>query len=527
MYTLFSNGSLYFIYFYEKLVLYSVEIENISNPLESKIAKLFYDLGFKFITANFDVILKSEKIGEVDLLFTYDDFLFLVEISGEKRPSKKKITFFSKWSENKFLEPIRKEFNLSNKKIVKLYFDFSKNSFNDESDSVNNFLENKKLSIVGYNDDYEYFQSSVKKIGKWAKNDFLDWAGVSDKKKYEDVEAIQYYIQDLPVYTFVIRVDTLLNSCYISRRRRNSPDPEYQRTLNEKRISNIQHNIENQNGLTFPNSILIYSPKLTDKIIPKDESPKPVTIRFPTSFCSCRVIDGQHRLLGFSKLDQEKLESYFLTVIALSEIESEKEFTTFIDINSKQQKMDNNLILHLKSDFNWPKESKEHLDQIGVHVAEKLNEKILKNRIYFGTADEPKGDKITLVTFVPALRNNKQILSNEDETYRKVAKIFALIGEHMPKLLQPTGFFNQNQGIRVLFRLVHLFERNQQSGKISVKQSEFFADLKDVLDDKMIQELFDYYGGGGATTATKQIISWIREMYPQKYANMQETLVGI
>ncbi|MDH3395142.1 MAG: hypothetical protein OEL52_03195 [Nitrosopumilus sp.] len=101
------------------------------------------------------------------------------------------------------------------------------------------------------------------------------------------------------------RVDTLLNSCYISRRRRNSYDPGYQRTLNEKRISNIQQNIENQNGLAFPNSILIYSPKLSDNIIPKEECPKSTTTRFPTSFCSCRVIDGQHRLLGFSKLDQE------------------------------------------------------------------------------------------------------------------------------------------------------------------------------------------------------------------------------
>jgi len=506
---------------------YSTEIESIDNPLESKVAKLFHNLGFKFIAADYDVVLKSEKIGEIDLLFTFDNFLFLVEVSAEKSPAKKKITFFSKWSEDKFLEPLRKSFNLSNKKIVKLYFDFSKNSFNDESDSVNSFLENKKFSVVGYNDDYEYFQSSVKKIGKWARNDFLDWIGVIDKKKYEDIEAIQYYIQNLPVYTFVVRVDMLLNSCYISRRRRNSPDPGYQRTLNARRISNIQYSIENENGLSFPNSILIYSPKLADKIFPKDESPKSVTIRFPTSFCSCRVIDGQHRLLGFSKLEQEKLETYFLTVIALPEIDPKIEFTTFIDINSKQQKMDNNLILHLKSDFNWPNDSKERLDQIGVRVAEKLNGKILKNRIYFGTADEYKGDKITLVTFVPALRNNKQILSNEDETYKKVSKIFGFIGEYMPKLLQPTGFFNQNQGIRVLFRLVQLFERNQQSGKISVKQSEFFADLKNVLDDKMIQELFDYYGGGGATNATKQIINWIKEVYPQKYGNMQGTLVGI
>ena len=413
------------------------------------------------------------------------------------------------------------------KKIVSLYFDFSKNSYKDESDTVVSFLKDKKLTSIAYRDDFEYFQSSVKKIGKWAKNDFLDWVGISDKKKTEDVDAIQYYIQEFPIYSFVQRVDTLLNSCYISRRRRNSPDLGYQRTLNEKRISKIQHSIVNHSGLAFPNSILIYSPKLTDKLYPKHECPKHVTIRFPTSFCSCRVIDGQHRLLGFSKLDSGKLESYFLTVIALPEIDSKTEFTTFIDINSKQQKMDNNLILHLKSDFVWPPNSKERLEQIGVKVAEKLNEQVLKNRIYFGTADESKGDKITLVTFVPALRNNKQILANEDETYKKISKIFALIGEHMPHLLKPFEFFNQNRGIRILFRLVHLFERNQSKGKVHVSQNEFFADLNKILDKNMIQELLDYYGGGGATNATTLIIGRMKERYSMKYGNMQRTLVGI
>lgn len=432
-------------------MLYPSKIEAIDDALEKKVAQLFYDLGFNFIESNHDVILKSEKIGKVDLLFTFEQFLFLIEVTKEKdNRTKKKITFFSKWSEETFLEPIREHFDLHTKKIVSLYFDFSKNSHKDESVAVVSFLESQKLTPIAYRDDFEYFQSSVKKIGKWARNDFLDWVGISDKRKTEDVDAIQYYIQEVPVYSFVQRVDILLNSCYISRRRRNSPDPGYQRTLNEKRISKIQHSIENHSGLAFPNSILIYSPKLTDKLYRKHECPKHVTIRFPISFCSCRIIDGQHRLLGFSKLDPEKLESYFLTVIALPEIDSEKEFTTFIDINSKQQKMDNNLILHLKSDFVWPANSKERLEQIGVKVAEKLNEQVLKNRIYFGTADELKGNKITLVTFVPALRTNKQILANEDETYEKISKIFALIGEHMPHLLKPSEFFNQNQGIRIL-----------------------------------------------------------------------------
>ena len=507
---------------------YPVQIEDITNPLERNVAKLFHNMGFQFIASDHDVVLNTEKIGEADLLFTYDKFLFLIEVTAEKNDrSKKKITFFSKWSKDEFIKPIRNDFELPNKKIVKLYFDFSKDSYKDESDTVDNFLKDQNLSVIAYNDDYEYFANSVKKIGKWARNDLLDWAGIVDKKKTEEIEAIQYYLQDFPFYCFVERVDTLLNSCYISRRRRSSPDPGYQRTLNEKRISSIQQNIEKQEGLTFPNSILIYSPKLADKVFKIDECPKNVTIRFPTSFCSCRIIDGQHRLLGFSKLEQERLESHYLTVIALPEINPEKEFKTFIDINSKQQKMDNNLILHLKSDFKWPENSRERLEQIGVRVAERLNKKILKNRIYFGTADEPRGNKITLVTLISALKNHNQILSSEDETFKKVSKIFSYIGEFIPDQIKPEGFFNQNRGIRVLFRLVQLFERNQQVGKIAIKQKDFFADLGSVLDKVTIEGLYDYYGEGGATAASKVIVDMLKELFSEKYERMQGDLKGI
>ena len=507
---------------------YPTHIESIINPLERNVAKLFHDMDFQFVAANFDVKLEKEKLGEIDLLFTFDKFLFLIALTADTGDrSRKKITFFSKWAKDEFIKPVRDNFGLSNKKIVKVYFDFSKDSFKDESDNVNSFLKDQKLDVIAYNDDYNYFVNSVKKTGKWARNDFLDWVGVVDRLTTEEADAIQYYIQDIPVYSFVQRVDTLLNSCYISRRRRSSPDPGYQRTLNEKRISNIQHNIENKESLAFPNSILIYTPKLNDIVFPKEECPHKVTIRFPTSFCSCRIIDGQHRLLGFSKLGQEKLESHFLTVIALPEIDSEKEFKTFIDINSKQQKMDNNLILHLKSDFNWQENTRERQEQIGVRVAEKLNEKILKNRIFFGTTDESKGNKITLVTLIPALRNNKQILNSEEDTYKKISKIFKLIGEHMPEQLQPNGFFNQNQGIRVLFRLILLFERNRQRGKIAVTLNNFFADLSSVIDENTTKELFEHYGGGGANNATKYIILLMKEIHPDNYERMQENLKGI
>ena len=98
-------------------MLYPSEIEAIDDTLEKKVAQLFHDLGFNFIESNHDVGLKSEKIGEVDLLFTFEQFLFLIEVTKDKNDrTRKKITFFSKWSKEEFLKPIREHFDLSTKK---------------------------------------------------------------------------------------------------------------------------------------------------------------------------------------------------------------------------------------------------------------------------------------------------------------------------------------------------------------------------------------------------------------------------
>lgn len=505
------------------------QIARIGEPNEQKVAKFLHSIGFDFVKAGFE--LKNDKnkpIAEIDLVFKFDNYLLLVEVNGDKSAGRrKKFTFFTQWETSEYLEKIRATFNASHKKIVKIYFDLTLKTFKEESDSMFPFLSDNKLNRIAYDEDFDYFVNCVKKIGKWARNDFLDWLEIPDQKKTKDVEAIQYYIGDTPAFCFVERVDALLQSCYISRRRRSEPDLGYQRTLNEKRMLNIQDNIQKREGLTFPNSILIYAPKLTDNILPKHECPQRVTIHFPTSYCSCRIIDGQHRLMGFSNTSEDIIEQSYLPVIALPEIDKTKEFKTFIDINSKQQKMDNNLILHLKSDFEWPKESKEYQEKIGVKVAEKLNEKIFKNRIYFGTADEPKGNKITLVTLVSALKNSNQIKDSVEQTFESVSEVFSYIGEYMHNHLKPDGYFGQNRGIRVLFRLVHLFQRNHNASKISVDLRTFVKDLSTILDRKMIENLNEFYGEGGATAAAKALITSLRKKHSQRYGTMQSDLKGI
>ena len=98
-------------------------------------------------------------------------------------------------------------------------------------------------------------------------------------------------------------------------------------------------NINRPDSLTFPNSILISTPRLTEQIIPKENCPKITKINFPTSYTSCKIIDGQHRLLGFSKIPPELQQDHSLPVIAIPDLGENMEIKTFIAINTNQKRM--------------------------------------------------------------------------------------------------------------------------------------------------------------------------------------------
>ena len=88
---------------------YSQKFENIKNKLEQNVAKLFHDLGFNFVGANYTLKSGKENIGEIDLLFTYDKFLFLIEVTSDNYgKSEKKITFFQNGLKMTMLSPLEK-----------------------------------------------------------------------------------------------------------------------------------------------------------------------------------------------------------------------------------------------------------------------------------------------------------------------------------------------------------------------------------------------------------------------------------
>ena len=264
---------------------------------------------------------------------------------------------------------------------------------------------------------------------------------------------------------------------------------------------------------------------MTDNIIPVESCPAIVKINFPTNYSTCRIIDGQHRLLGFAATPSTIQKSYYLPVIAFQDINLEKEIETFIDINSKQQRMDGNLILLLKSDLNWPKDSKGYNEKNAVQVSKKLNRTFFKNRIFFGYSDETKGTKITLTTLVSSMRNNEQIEETPEKTFRKLSDVLKLMQEFLMAHSFVEGtYFGHNRGISVLFRLLRLLKRNFMANTISVSKEEFVKDLGKIFNSKLIVSLDNYYGEGGSNAAAERIVSELQAVYPKKYKDMKSNL---
>ncbi len=266
---------------------------------------------------------------------------------------------------------------------------------------------------------------------------------------------------------------------------------------------------------------MINVPNLTERIEVTENCPKVVNIHFPLSYNTCRIIDGQHRLLGFSAVSSELQKMYSLPVIALQDYDRKKEIKTFVDINSKQQRIDVNLILLLKADLDWKKDTKEQKEKISVGVAHELNRSFLKKRVYFGMADESKGSKITLSTIVSALVGNNQVQDTVQKTYRRIKDIFKLVQENIPDYgFQEEGYFGHNQGIRVLLRLIYLYQKNTEVGRLSVSKEDFFNDLGTIMNKNMIKSLDDLYGEGGANSAATLLVEQLQSKYLRKYQNM-------
>jgi len=225
-----------------------------------------------------------------------------------------------------------------------------------------------------------------------------------------------------------------------------------------------------------------------------------------------------------------------LLVVAFQQLSREKEVRLFVDINSKQKRIDTNLILELKADFLWdPRQNpREFTEKLIVLIARELNEhSSLRGKIFFGEVRGVRRGKVTLSTFVSILEENQLVggnghywqsngtsdditepLSNTKEFFSSMFEVF----HSRPDALR---FLMSNMGLRIVFRTLLIIERNRASDKCDVSKMDFILDLNRILKNHFISELQRLYGVGGKVEGSKMVIRQLKRNFRDRYGRVE------
>ena len=139
-------------------------------------------------------------------------------------------------------------------------------------------------------------------------------------------------------YTLTMPSEVLAETCFVTTRDED-PKKGFQRVLDKKRAEEIADYIDNGFG-TIPNSIVLSAqPEADLQIVGKGK-----TLQFKRTKRAFLVLDGQHRVYGFS-LAKTSLR---VPVVIFNSLSRKDESRLFIDINTKQRPVPNTLLLDIK-----------------------------------------------------------------------------------------------------------------------------------------------------------------------------------
>lgn len=271
-------------------------------------------------------------------------------------------------------------------------------------------------------------------------------------------------------YSLTIPISILANTCFVIEREKD-PNEGFQRLLDEKRAIEIANYIDNQNGV-IPTSIILSAQPDSDF---KYESSKR-TVSFLPIKSAFLIIDGQHRVFGFKKAKT----TLRVPVVIFAGLNKTAEARLFIDINTKQKPVPNELLLDIKNLARYESEKEEYMRILYDNFSTN-NDSFFKGLLSPTKKDK---NKITRVTFNNAVKLTlPQIINNQPETvyeilnsfYFSFAKVIPPNIDAKVALTNPTLF----TAVTLLFPKTSLRVKDKFNGKYSI--DNFFEVLKPLL----------------------------------------------
>lgn len=228
--------------------------------------------------------------------------------------------------------------------------------------------------------------------------------------------------------------DVLARTCVVSTRKED-PKKGFQRSLDERRATEIAQYIDKGLG-TIPNSIVLSAqPAAQLKIIGRGK-----TLEFSDATGAFLILDGQHRVFGFSKAKTPLR----VPVVVYNGLSRTEESRLFIDINTKQRPVPSQLLLDIKQLADIEDSAEATMREI----FDAFNEDLTSAMSGLMAPIESAKNKITRVTFNSAIKPILELLAGRDtkEIYEilnnYLSAVTALIAERSsePLIGKPVVF---------------------------------------------------------------------------------------
>ena len=371
------------------------------DAFEDEVWSIFYKMGFTTMNKSNDFAIvygeATQVSKQIDVVAIDSETCLLIECKeSEKYDHKRNL--------QKDINEVPSYYNKCCNAIRKLYpnlkfkYIFATKNIDVSQVDKDRMKENK---IVHF--DYAtilYYKALVSHLGSAAKYQLLGqlFAGNDVISKEESkIPAIRGKMGIYTYYSFVISPQKLLKIAYILHKTNANNDyeellPSYQRLIKKDRLKSIREFV-NGNGF-FPNSIVISidAPKgpLQFDDVPKEYNRDHLTkmgiLHLPQKYQSAYIIDGQHRLYGYS--DSEHSENNSIPVVAFENLDKNAQLKLFMDINLNQKPVPKALRNILEIDvFYGSKDPQKAQQALFGKIAKRLGEdshSALKGRVVIG-----------------------------------------------------------------------------------------------------------------------------------------------
>ena len=407
---------------YKQKRLLVTKLKGYEQTLEDRVWTLFYRMGYAVLNhRRLRVAFKrhDNTVGDkqIDVLAKDDETVLVVECKAREkrgRRSLQKDLAETKSFQGQIAETLKNVFGRESKyKIVWMYV--TNNIIWSEPD-VDRAAE-INVRVVTEN-ELQYYETFIRHIGTAGRFQFL--AEFLRGQKIPElsnirVPAVRGSLGGETYFSFVTTPRHLLKIAFVNHLALNHPDgrPAYQRMVSHSRLKKIGAFI--QRGGYFPTNILInFTEKCRFDLISNKEASEESTkfgwLYLPDKYKSAWVIDGQHRLYGFSNLKDSYLDQH-LFVLAFEKMSTKTEAELFITINHEQKSVPRAILIALQADLKWGSDDpKERIGALGSALVKSLNSDptgVLFRRFAMEGSPESDNQSLTLAEIVKGLEQSK------------------------------------------------------------------------------------------------------------------------